>query len=117
MTKLSKEDDYTLLVTNELPTGGKLCRYFNFAAQQVTTIFVQKAEMEKSIGSEYSANGRAVSVSTAITSQMQIQKFSDLDGATQEIEAMHVELKDRGGNPPDLSETLTRKLNKPSRSV
>jgi hypothetical protein len=107
MTEYTIEDKDTLLVTNELPTGGMLCRYFNFAAGHVTTIFVQQSNLEKKEG--YS--NPAVSVSTALTSQMQIQNFSSLD-YTAELEEMHKILKQKGGTPRDLDEQLIKKINK-----
>jgi hypothetical protein len=109
MTEYTKEDDYTLLVTNDLPTGGTLSRYFNFAAGQITTIFTQRADLKDkgSVREDKDDGGNAVSVSvsTALTSQMQIQSFSSLD-YTAELVQMHKILKDKGGNPPELSEKL-----------
>ena len=46
MTEYKKVDDYTLLAMSELPAGGTLSRYFNFAAGEVTSIFSQKTEMK-----------------------------------------------------------------------
>lgn len=111
MTEYTREDDYTLLATSKLPTGGALCRYFNFAAEQVVNIFVEKSTKELEKGSVYANYPVSVSVSTALTSQMQIQKFSELDSA-QELELMHKILKERGGNPLPLKSSLTGKMEK-----
>ena len=111
-TQYQKEDDYTLLATNTLPTGGTVSRLFNFAAQQVTTIFREKAEMEKDVITYASNGGNAVARAVALTSQMQVQKFSELDSLA-ELEILRAELVKRGGHPPELGETL----NKPKASV
>jgi hypothetical protein len=119
MTEYKKEDDYTLLVTNTLPTGGTLSRYFNFAAGQITTLFTQQSNLkEKDSIKQYNSEGGAgisVSVATALTSQMHVQNFSSLD-YTAELEQMHKLLKTKGGNPPPLDEKLTRKIDKPSKN-
>jgi hypothetical protein len=118
MTEYKKEDDYTLLVTNTLPTGGKLCRYFNFAAGQITTLFIQRADLQdKEKKYTYNSDGGntvSVSVSTALTSQMHTQSFSSLD-YTAELEQMHKILKEKGGTPPALDEKLIKKIDKPSK--
>jgi len=93
MTEYKKEDDYTLLATSTLPTGGTLCRYFNFASCEVTTVLVQKVD-----------------------TQMSRKNFSEFDNAL-EIELMHAQLKAQGGNPPDLDEKLTGKVAKTSPSL
>jgi len=117
MTEYKKEDDYTLLATNILPSGGTLSRYFNFAAGQITTIFTQRADLTKQDHqSTYSGGGISVSVSTALTSQMSIQSFSSLD-YTAELEQMHEILKKQGGHPPELDEQLTKKINKGSNKL
>ena len=119
MTEYAKEDDYTLLVTNTLPTGGTLCRYFNFAAGQITTIFTKQSDLkDKESIRAYASEGGAgisVSVSTALTSQMQTQNFTSLD-YTAELEQLHKILKDKGGNPPPLDEKPTKKIDKPSKN-
>ena len=100
MTSYRKEDDYTLQVTNTVPgVNGTLCRYFNFAAGQVTTIFSAKAEMQDKQSAGYSNPSVSTSVSVALTSQMQIQKFSDLDNEA-EINLMRAKLVELGGKPP-----------------
>ncbi|MCE9507804.1 MAG: hypothetical protein K8R48_05740 [Alphaproteobacteria bacterium] len=119
MTEYTQLDDYTLLATQNLPTGGTLSRYFNFAAGQIVTLFTQRSEMKDSAEkSTYSSEGGvavSVAVSTALTSQMQIQNFSSLD-STVELEQMHAILKQKGGNPPPLDEKLTGKIDKPSKN-
>lgn len=106
-----KEDDNTIIAQTALPTGGQLCRIFNFAAGEVTTIFSQAAEKEEI---QY---GYGLSVSTALTSQMTTKNFSDFDD-TREIEAMHKMLKEQlDGNPPDLKESLTGFIVKPDPSL
>lgn len=102
-TQYTKQNPYTLLATDEVPGGGTLSRYFNFAAEQVTTIFREKAELQDSVKTYQSAGGNAVAASVALTSQIHIQKFSEFD-STAEIELMHAELVRRGGKPPSLNE-------------
>jgi hypothetical protein len=117
MTEYKKLDDYTLLTTAQLPTGGSLCRIFNFAAGEVTSIFSQEATMskEKEAGSYSTPKAVSVSVSTALTSDMSTRKFSEFD-STVEIQFMHAKLAELGGNPPSLDEVLTGKIDKPRRS-
>lgn len=95
-----KENDYTLAVVQDLPSGGFLTRQFNFASEQVTTIYERKAEKEHSLG-EYST-GKATSVSVALASQVTIQKFSDLDSQA-EVEIMRGKLLADGGKIPEAS--------------
>lgn len=95
-----KENDYTLAAVQELPGGGVLTRQFNFASEQVTTIYERKAEKEHSLG-EYSS-GKATSVSVALTSQVTIQKFSDLDSQA-EVEIMRGKLVEQGGKIPEAA--------------
>ncbi|TAL28372.1 MAG: hypothetical protein EPN97_14655 [Alphaproteobacteria bacterium] len=102
-----KEDDYTLSVTNTLPSGGSICRMFNFASRQVTTIFREKAEMQGEMRAYGSDGGVSVARAVALTSQMQIQKFSELD-SLEEVDLMRRELIRRGGNPPEASEALDK---------
>lgn len=99
-TQYQKEDDYTLLVTNTLPTGGTVSRLFNFAAQHVTTVFRERAELQKDVLTYASNGGNAVARAVALTSQMQIQKFSEFDSRA-EIEILRAELVKRGGHPPE----------------
>lgn len=100
MTEYRKEDDYTLRVTNRVPGAeGTLCRYFNFAAAQVTSIFSAKVEKEDHRKEGYSNPAVATSVSVALTSQMQVQNFGDFDSDV-EIEMMREKLVELGGKPP-----------------
>lgn len=101
-----KEDDYTLSVTNMLPAGGSICRMFNFASRQVTTVFREKAEMTGEMRSYSSDGGVSVARAVALTSQMQIQKFSELD-SLEEVDLMRQELIRRGGTPPE-ADTLDK---------
>lgn len=110
MTEYKKEDDYTLLATSTLPTGGTLCRYFNFAAGEVTTVFTQKEIKEVVNNNSYEGTVSA-GVGVALTSQMSRKNFSEFDNAL-EIELMHAQLKAQGGNPPELDEKLTGKVAK-----
>lgn len=106
MTRYTKEDDYTLLATSEVPDGGKLCRYFNFAAGEITTIYREKAEMQVEKTSGYSSTANvSVSVSTALTSQMSVRKFSELD-SFNEVALLHKKLVDLKGNPPPLDDII-----------
>jgi hypothetical protein len=102
-----KEDDYTLLVTNELPSGGSICRIFNFASQQITTVFREKAEMQGEMRAYSSDGGVSVARAVALTSQMHTQKFSELDSLA-EVDFMRRALKNFGGNPPEASEALDK---------
>jgi len=105
MTRYSKEDDYTLCASSTVAgTKGVLCRYFNFAAEQVTTVFSERAELNTSKAAGSSQGGVAVAVSVALTSQMNVQKFSDFDSDV-EIELMRAELKKLGGRPPEANAT------------
>lgn len=105
MTTYTKEDDYTLLAVSNVPDGGKLCRYFNFAAGEITTLFREKAQLNEK-QREY-GNGYAVSnaVAVALTSQMSVRKFSELD-SFNEISLMHKELEKLGGHPPALEDII-----------
>jgi hypothetical protein len=101
----TKQNEFTLLETTEVPGGGTLCRYFNFAAATITTIFRERA-MEKDSRSAGSYDGGvSVAIGLALTSQMQIQKFSELD-SSREIALLHGELVKRGGAPPPLEDVL-----------
>lgn len=97
------ENDYTISATQELSSGGSLTRQFNFASEQVTTIYERKAEMKDRFGSEYSSDGgKAIAVSVALSSQMTVQKFSDLDSQA-EVEIMREKLLADGGKIPEAS--------------
>lgn len=102
-----KEDDYTLSVTNTLPSGGSICRMFNFASRQVTTVFREKAEMMGEMRAYGSNGGVSVARAVALTSQMHIQKFSELDNL-DEVDFLRQELIKRGGKPPEASEALDK---------
>ncbi len=106
MATYTKEDDYTLCVTSSVPNSrGSLSRFFNFAAEQVMTIFSERAELKDSKASGSYEGGVAVAVSVALTSQMQVQKFSDFDSQT-EIELMREKLISLNGKPPATSGAL-----------
>jgi len=114
-TTLVKVDDNTVIAATALPTGGQLCRVFNFAASEVTTIFSQTVE-KKVAWDPFNKNTPDQS-SPAVTSQMSVRKFSEFDD-TREIEAIHKVLKEQlGGNPLPLSEKLTGKMAKASPSL
>lgn len=102
-----KEDDYTLSVTNALPDGGSMCRMFNFASRQITTVFREKAEMQGEMRAYSSDGGVSVARAVALTSQMQIQKFSELD-SLDEVDLMRQELLKLHGHPPEDSEALDK---------
>jgi hypothetical protein len=112
MTKYAKEDDYTLRVTNDLPDGGQLCRYFNFAAEQITTVFSRKEEikieLKKEASDSWGGNSHAAAASVALTSQMNIEKFSDLDSQF-EVELMREKLISLKGQPPAQSRHIPGK--------
>lgn len=95
-----KENDYTLSVSQDLPSGGLLTRQFNFASEQVTTIY----ERRDTLKDQYSAYGvgAGTAVSVALSSQMTIQKFSDLDSQA-EVEIMREKLLAEGGKIPEAS--------------
>lgn len=95
-----KEDDYTLLVTNTLPSGGTLSRFFNFASEQVTTVYERKEALSDKQNAGYSSSPAvATAVSVALASQMSVQKFSEFDSPA-EIELMREKLAKMGGTPP-----------------
>lgn len=109
MTRYSKEDDYTICLSWTPPgSKGTLSRYFNFASEQVTTIFTERAEMKDSKASGSYEGGVSVAVAVALTSQMQVQKFSELDSLA-EVEMMRAALKTLGGSPPESSGVLPGK--------
>ncbi|MEZ0224072.1 MAG: hypothetical protein ACAH83_05935 [Alphaproteobacteria bacterium] len=102
-----KEDDYTLMVTNVLPSGGIICRIFNFASRQITTVFSEKSEVQGDLRAYGHDGGVSAARAVALTSQMQVQKFSELD-SLEEVNLMRRELMIRGGKPPGVSETLDK---------
>ncbi len=107
-TTHSKEDDYTLCVTTSiLNSRGSLTRYFNFAAEQVTSVFSERAELKDSKAAGGYDGGVSVAVAVALTSQLQVQKFSDFDSQT-EIELMREKLISLQGNPPAASGSLPK---------
>lgn len=105
MTTYSKEDDYTLLATSDVPGGGKLCRYFNFAAGEITTVFREKAEMKNTEGQSYREYPISTSVSVALSSQMSARKFSELD-SFNEVALLHKKLVELKGSPPPLEDII-----------
>lgn len=101
----SKQNDFTLCEKTDVPGGGTLCRYFNFASATITTIFREKAMEKDSKAAGGYDGGVAVAIGLALTSQMQIQKFSELD-SSREVALLHAELERQGGHPPPLEEIL-----------
>lgn len=99
-TSYDMEDDYTLRVTSAMKSGGTLSRYFNFAAEQVTTVYERKEQMKDQYRGY--GDGASTSVSVALASELHVQKFSELDSLL-EVEMMHAKLKDLGGKPPALN--------------
>ena len=97
-----KENDYTISAVQDLPSGGLLTRQFNFASEQVTTIYERKAEKEQNFGSNYGSEPKATAVSVALSSQLTIQKFSDLDSQA-EVEIMREKLLADKGKIPEAS--------------
>lgn len=106
-------DDSTLVVTQELPTrkagAPTLSRIFNFKARQLITLY--EAGQKDTLTIPYSKYGdkMAAGHTSAFTSSMQVQNFSDLDNA-EELAEMHEKLTTLGGKPPPLEN-----LSKPSR--
>lgn len=101
MAEYKKINDYMLDVTEPFGPGkGTLSRLFNFAAATVTTLYHEKETVY------YCSD-----ISTALTSQMNIMRFSDFDSVA-EIEDMRKILVEKGGKPPELDPMLTRKLPK-----
>jgi hypothetical protein len=91
-----KLNDYTLSVTNDFQrmaqADPELRRIFNFEARQVTNIYTMW-------------------YGSGISTNMQIQKFSELD-SLDEVKRMHQKLCDLGGDPPGIAEILSP-VNKP----
>ena len=103
--EFDKENDYTLrerVSFGVVNAGGEcLTRIFNFQSAQVTTLY----------HAWFSSGG------AALTGQMKIENFSDIE-SHGEIIMMHEKLRELGGNPPGLVDTLpkgsaslTRELN------
>jgi hypothetical protein len=106
-TQYRKEDDYTLIASNNLPASGTITRIFNFASEQVTTIYREKAELSGDMKAGGWDGGVSVAKSVALSAQMQIQKFSELD-SLREVDLMREQLRKEGGNPPDACEALDK---------
>lgn len=81
-----KLNDYTLSVVNDFArqngANPELRRIFNFAAQNITTIY-------------------SMWYGYAVTSNMHSEKFSELD-SLDEVARMHEKLREMKGNPPPL---------------
>ena len=105
MVEYSKYSDYTLCETGDV-AGGTLTRQFNFASGTITTVFREQAERSQT-QKEWRSDMTTVSdaVSVALTSQMQIQKFSELDSLAEVI-ILHKKLQDLGGTPPPLEDII-----------
>jgi hypothetical protein len=107
----TKENDYTLgQHWSEATDHGdytvdkvKLSRYFNFLSCQVTTLFREKL-------TEPGTND--VAGMGALTSQLKIQNFSDIE-SPNEIRLMHAKLLEQEGKPPPLDEVL-KTVSKPA---
>lgn len=96
--KFTMENEYTLGVRRELPSGGTLTREFNFAAETITTLYERVVREKESIGNSYSTSA-AASTSVAVAAQLTEKKFSELDSLA-EVEIMREKLRSLGGNPP-----------------
>lgn len=108
-TSFRKEDDYTLLVFSESRGGGTISRYFNFAAQQVTTLYERKEQLTDRQSSTYGASGSvATTAAVALASEMTVQKFSELDSLA-EVRLMREALIGLKGNPPELDDVQDKK--------
>jgi len=81
-----KLNDYTLSVVNDFTRQAsadpELRRIFNFAAQNITTIY-------------------SMWYGNAVTSSMHVEKFSALD-SLDEVTRMHGKLREMNGHPPPL---------------
>jgi hypothetical protein len=104
MADYSKYNDYTLAEEGAV-AGGTLTRHFNFAAATVTTIFQAKTVETQTLRAYGSDGGVSAGVGVAMTSQMQVHKFSELDCA-REVVILHAKLVELGGTPPPLEEIL-----------
>jgi hypothetical protein len=100
-----KENDFTLSDTIETPGGGTLSRVFNFASGTITTVFREKFYEKDTVRAYSSDGGVGIAIGAALTSQMHVQKFSELD-SLHEVAALHAELQRQGGNPPPLEDIV-----------
>lgn len=100
-----KENEFTLSDTLETPGGGTLTRYFNFASATITTVFREKIYEKDSIKNSSTGGGAGIAIGAALTSQMHVQKFSELD-SLHEVTVLHKELEKHGGHPPPLEDLL-----------
>lgn len=94
-----KLNDYTLSVVNDFQRQAgadpELRRIFNFKAQQITNIY-------------------SMWYGHAVTSNMTVEKFSELD-CLDEVRDMHKKLREMGGNPPCLHD-IVKPLSRPGKS-
>ena len=107
--RISMENDYTLKLEwsdeahYQYGDGGPikkesvLKRIFNFAAGQITTTSVERTFQSRNYNG---SNGHS-----SITSQMHIEKFTDL-ASTIELQILHKKLTELGGHPPPLDDVL-----------
>lgn len=100
---ISRDNDYTLRVEqagSNYESGvtftSRITRLFNFLSAQVTTT-------TREIAHPYSS-GQSPALTTTVTNQ-RFDEFQS-DG---EIRLMHAKLKELGGTPPALEETLDKK--------
>lgn len=100
-----KENAFTLSDTVESPGGGTLTRLFNFASGTITTVFREKVYEKDSVKQYNSQGGAGIAIGVALTSQMHVQKFSELD-SLYEVAALHAELLKQGGSPPPLEDIV-----------
>lgn len=88
------ENPYTLRVDRDhfsySSQSRGITREFNFKARQVTTVYHDQLR---------TSNG------VAVTSQMAVQNFCDIEG-TDEIRDMHAKLVELGGKPPAIDDLL-----------
>lgn len=93
-TEIAMENDHSLRVENEYFSSSihsrSVMRIFNFKSAQVTTVY-----------REWIAD----SAGNAVTSQMNVQNFSDIESPA-EIRDMHAKLVELGGRPPALDDIL-----------
>lgn len=109
--KFDMPNDYTLrvsLIEEEHNNDGvrkfnSYSRIFNFLARQVTVIH-----------RDWTAEGRSSDAAgtSSVSAHVETQSFDDLPSSA-EVEFMHKELVDRGGNPPSLDEILPGNPRKP----
>lgn len=100
MENYTKENYYTLTVVTPFPgTKGTLIRQFNYASEQLLTVFRER-DSEK--GEESGVNGSiSIAIAIALTSSMQIQLFSELT-SHEEIKMMREKLIELKGHPPEI---------------